>query len=400
MENAGDLPSMWFLRVAGAKFMPTDSELVEHFLYNYIHGILSLTQCYPVQECDLYGDKEPWELWKDHQINSHSEPLDTVYLFTNLKRKKANFERRIGNAGGTWHGETAGKTGIPEFRGRVDGLMCAVQKRTFTYWNKQLGSEHGKWKLCEFRIGNLDTVVCRLWNNGSPTAAAEKEKLEKRSSKRKFAEILASLPELIAGPPLKKLQCNRKQSGYSSPIMVEDEATSLGDAIVPVGNETTPIGYYSGLLEESSVLVPTEEIHQNETAPLQEFVYTDPDIAVQCGVEFLLPEKETTQSGDVPKSEDITVLTWSELFGESEEEEEVGDIGAILDGDLATELLEIFDGRQDAIRPGKDGVMMRVDKHEEDDMELLHEEDDMNMLKQPWCPPALLLEKKYDSFCF
>ncbi|CAN0891091.1 hypothetical protein LINGRAHAP2_LOCUS16810 [Linum grandiflorum] len=407
MENAGNLSAASFLRLTGSKFTPTESELVEH-LYNYIHGILTPNQCYPVQVSDLYGDKEPWELWKDHQINSHSD----VYLFTRLKKKNANFVRRIGNAGGTWHGETAETTCIPGFRGRKDGLMWAVKKSMFTYRNQKLGSEHGKWKLCEFRIGNFDTAVCRLWNNGSPTAAAEK-KSASTTRKRNLDEIMGCIgqdrrrPGLIPGHPLEKLHCHRKQSSSSAPIMVEENTTPFGDAIVPFGNETTPFGDGSSLLEESSVFVPW--IHRNETTPLQEF-----------GVEFHLPEKETTPLGDVRNSETMTMITLGELFGDTTsktEAEIIGDdvnevaptsysltthcdIGAILDDALATEAPRITNDRQGAIRPGKDGVMMRVDKHDqlkEDDFQQVGED---NMLKQPWCTPPLLVEEEYRYFKF
>ncbi|CAN0906660.1 hypothetical protein LINGRAHAP2_LOCUS24384 [Linum grandiflorum] len=146
-----------FFMPTGSRYIPTEKELVEDYLYNYIHIYFSLKQCYLVQESNLYGGKEPWELLKDHQIISLSEPQKIVYLFTKLKKKSAKskyFERGIGNGRMHRHGESS-EIGMYKFRGR-DRLIWTAEERTFKYKNKKSGGGGGdkKWLMYEFRLRN------------------------------------------------------------------------------------------------------------------------------------------------------------------------------------------------------------------------------------------------------
>ncbi|CAN0896844.1 hypothetical protein LINGRAHAP2_LOCUS18741 [Linum grandiflorum] len=272
-----------FLQLAAAKFTPTEKELAEHYLYNYIHGYMTPDQCYPIQESNLYGEKEPWELWKEHQIRSYSEPQEIVYLFTKLKKKSANskyYERGIANNGGSWHGENS-DSDISKFIGS-DGSMWTAKKRTFKYMNKKLPEmeEVGKWLMYEFRLVSsveYETVLCALKNNGSPTV--EKELGNSLTRKRKLEDVLLdgvmyNYPvQELAGPALKKLQCYREQSNSvgAVPIMIEMENTM---AIVPVQNETTAFlgsgGNDCGLVEFGA-----EEMQLQETAAYSEVLEED-----------------------------------------------------------------------------------------------------------------------------
>ncbi|CAN0915840.1 hypothetical protein LINGRAHAP2_LOCUS29343 [Linum grandiflorum] len=318
-----------FFSPTGSKFIPTDKELVEDYLYNYIHGYLTPEHCYLVQEANLYGEKEPWDLWKDHQIRSLSQPQETVYLFTKLKKKSANskyFERGIGNGGGCWHGESS-DTDNSKFRGR-DGLIWTAEKRTFKYKNtKSASDEHGKWLMYEFRIGKgtsfeSETVVCALKNNGSPTAETELGN-NRLTRKRKLDDISDGIldnhvPEFSC-PNLKKLR-EQSNSVVAVPIMLEKENTT---AIVPIQNETTEVsGSGAEEMELMKETVGFSEVLE-EDPYLERLTFTFEElVGEESSVEVipLIPTETKTLEADEddPELEDFAFFLEEQLDTEAE----------------------------------------------------------------------------------
>uniref|UniRef100_A0A7N2LB04 NAC domain-containing protein n=1 Tax=Quercus lobata TaxID=97700 RepID=A0A7N2LB04_QUELO len=136
----------------GFRFNPTDDELVTHFLRNRNLG--KPTPFNAVKECDLYGKKEPWEIWDMFSAVDGSRVVRELYFFTKLKtyNNGRRIDRRVGSGSGTWKKEHQLKT---------PGLV-GVEKSRFTYENNDDKSSklpssssssgrNGKWNLIEYK---------------------------------------------------------------------------------------------------------------------------------------------------------------------------------------------------------------------------------------------------------
>nr|POE94914.1 nac domain-containing protein 48 [Quercus suber] len=154
----------------GFRFNPTDDELVTHFLRNRNLG--KPTPSNAVKECDLYGKKEPWEIWDMFSAVDGSRVVRQLYFFTKLKTYKngRRIDRRVGSGSGTWKKEHQLKT---------PGLV-GVEKSRFSYENNDDKSSklpssstssgrNGKWNLIQYKDLNppnqdvRDTVVKQLY---------------------------------------------------------------------------------------------------------------------------------------------------------------------------------------------------------------------------------------------
>ncbi|CAN0905869.1 hypothetical protein LINGRAHAP2_LOCUS23907 [Linum grandiflorum] len=393
--------------VTAAKFIPTEKELAEHYLYNYIHGYMTPDQCYPIQESNLYGEKEPWELWKEHQIRSYSEPQEIVYLFTKVKKKSASskyYERGIANNGGSWHGENS-DSDISKFRGS-DGSMWTAKKRTFKYTNKKSPEmeEVGKWLMYEFRLVNsveYETVLCALKNNGSPTV--DKELGNSMTRKRKLEDVLLdgvmyNYPvQELAGPALKKLQSYREHSNsvVAVPIMIENETTAFsgsgGDGgLVEFGAEEMELQEtvaFSEVQEEDLYLerltFTIEELVGGESS-----VEVAPLIPTEMNSETI-PTEMNPETTTLEADEDDRELENFALFLEEALDTEAERVTDIVHNVVNEEEAPIkTDTVESAIRMGKDGVFKGVDHNEKESKEQLQTGDcggvSKELEQQPW----------------
>ncbi|CAK7339957.1 unnamed protein product, partial [Dovyalis caffra] len=59
----------------GYRFNPTDSELACHYLYNKVMGF-PLSCPHIVQDYDLYGQEEPWQVWDKFGRSNNDEDDD------------------------------------------------------------------------------------------------------------------------------------------------------------------------------------------------------------------------------------------------------------------------------------------------------------------------------------
>lgn len=137
----------------GFRFNPTDYELVTHFLRN--RNIGKPTPSDAVKECDLYGKKEPWEIWEMFSAVDESRVVKQLYFFTKLKtyNNGRRIDRRVGSGSGTWKKEHQMKT---------PGLV-GVEKSRFSYENNDDKSSksssssssssgrNGKWNMIEYK---------------------------------------------------------------------------------------------------------------------------------------------------------------------------------------------------------------------------------------------------------
>ncbi|KAA8542687.1 hypothetical protein F0562_023814 [Nyssa sinensis] len=147
----------------GIRFYPTDQELIQDYLLYKVIGIPLVLEDL-VKESDLYGDKEPWEIF-----DTAAERIQ--YFFTELKKKSvvgSRFSRTVGK--GTWKG-LDGRKQILDHQGRLIG-----SKRSFTYVNVNksraaaAGHSHYRWIMKEYSLDGInlglskakDYVLCRI----------------------------------------------------------------------------------------------------------------------------------------------------------------------------------------------------------------------------------------------
>ncbi|EEF32616.1 hypothetical protein RCOM_0574280 [Ricinus communis] len=158
--------SFWSTLPPGYIFHPSDKVLVSYYLFHKVkHMKLSEVDNRTVPVCDLYGDKEPWELWDEFAQNLLFTDGD-LYFFTQLKGKPRipRILRTVGNKG-TWQGESSKEIA---FRGDVDPgdkvwSIRAIKKR-FRYKSQNKCNQHRRWIMHEFSLPSISTdwVLCRL----------------------------------------------------------------------------------------------------------------------------------------------------------------------------------------------------------------------------------------------
>ncbi|CAL1373820.1 unnamed protein product [Linum trigynum] len=138
-------------RVVGFRFLPTDEELVVDYLLSKVLGFPLPSDDY-VKDCNLYGDLEPWDIWKQYfRGGAHEEEDDAdddgdekkndLYFFTPLKKRTATgtrLDRSVGSNGGSWHEENVGKEAQT-----LDGAVSWTLKR-FSYRTKKNKKEEKK----------------------------------------------------------------------------------------------------------------------------------------------------------------------------------------------------------------------------------------------------------------
>ncbi|XP_050211359.1 uncharacterized protein LOC126661548 [Mercurialis annua] len=143
----------------GFQFEPRDDQIVHLYLLNKVRGTPLPCQGL-IQDCDIYGDQEPWQIW-DRLGGPTYNNNDFLYVFSCLKRRTAGgstFKRNVGSSGGTWRGEDTGK------KFEVQGIGW-TQKR-FSYRNKKNKCENGCWLMQEYCLDESEgTVVCRIKKN-------------------------------------------------------------------------------------------------------------------------------------------------------------------------------------------------------------------------------------------
>ncbi|KAJ7950914.1 NAC domain-containing protein [Quillaja saponaria] len=191
--------SSFSLLPPGFRFQPTEQELLLYYLYNKITSTQQPqppTNIGPVFECDLYGDKNPWEIWEsfkncisDHYFSDHHDEdsdeeqhkLQDLYFFTKLKRKTLNgsrFDRKIGS--GSWEGEDASKPimSCPDNHQRKQRIGS---KKRFRF-EKSGTKQDGRWIMIQYSLDCSllahqvnDYVLCRLKKNDLKVKLKPKE---------------------------------------------------------------------------------------------------------------------------------------------------------------------------------------------------------------------------------
>ncbi|KAE9612315.1 putative transcription factor NAM family [Lupinus albus] len=121
-----------------------DDELIQNFLYKKIHAEL-VPNHLTILECDLYGSKNPWEIWEAFEGSSYDGR--DLYIFTTLKKKSLNGSRFLRIIGcGSWEAEDTGKKVVVEATNQCIGL-----KKRFRF--EKSGTVHdGAWIMHEYSL--------------------------------------------------------------------------------------------------------------------------------------------------------------------------------------------------------------------------------------------------------
>ncbi|CAN1811399.1 NAC domain-containing protein 78 [Linum perenne] len=200
-----------FKLLPGFRFTPTEQQLVGFYLFKHISGVSlqDISFC-PIAFCDLYGSKEPWEIWSEAQPTSLGLSTGDVYLITELKKataKGSKIARGVGTTGGRWH-ETGKDDG---FKVHHESQDLAGIRRTFYYHNPN-STEHKCWTVHEFAISFdggttfSEDVICLLRNNGSNLAPQPNSR-----KKRKFSDCTGAATSL---PPKVPQVCNATSASH------------------------------------------------------------------------------------------------------------------------------------------------------------------------------------------
>ncbi|CAN1165621.1 NAC domain containing protein 50 [Linum perenne] len=200
-----------FMLLPGFRFTPTEQQLVGFYLFKHISGVSlqNISFC-PIAFCDLYGSKEPWEIWSEAQPTSLGLSTGDVYLITELKKataKGSKIARGVGTTGGRWH-ETGKDDG---FKVHHESQDLAGIRRTFYYHNPN-STEHKCWTVHEFAISFdggttfSQDVICLLRNNGSNLAPQPNSR-----KKRKFSDCTGAATSL---PPKVPQVCNATSASH------------------------------------------------------------------------------------------------------------------------------------------------------------------------------------------
>ncbi|XP_062173472.1 NAC domain-containing protein 41-like [Alnus glutinosa] len=156
----------------GFRFMPTDEELISHYLVKKVKGEELSWDGIP--DCDLYGEKPPWEICGDQE---------KVYFFTTLKKLSKNRVSRTAGCG-VWHEHCTVK--IYDNRGDIIGA-----RKLFNF-NVKEGSttKNSNWIMHEFSLvgeqqQGTNLVLCSLQKKGSESSSGVKRRFEEESHQRK-----------------------------------------------------------------------------------------------------------------------------------------------------------------------------------------------------------------------
>ncbi|XP_017252092.1 NAC domain-containing protein 71-like [Daucus carota subsp. sativus] len=162
------------LKIPGVCFDPSDEELVTYYLKEKIEG--RPLQCnHLMTQLQIYDDDlMPWEVLKDDNpywmtssCDSFNKTKKTIYVFTELRKKKSRVIRRSGR--GSWTGQNnpvvkdkAGKgIGYNKLLTFYEDSDDKKGKKGKKKINND--SDHGHWIMHEYSLfGNDKFVLCKI----------------------------------------------------------------------------------------------------------------------------------------------------------------------------------------------------------------------------------------------
>ncbi|KAM3218539.1 NAC domain-containing protein 30-like [Capsicum annuum] len=130
--------------IMGYRFHPTHTEVVKYLL-GFARNDPLPKQNKLMQEVDLYGDKEAWQIFEGDHTNTH-------YCITQLKKKKADSirtERSVGK--GKWNLQSKAKQ-VFDHNGRLMGYVKSLKYIPRTAHKSSIKAAYGEWLMTEYSL--------------------------------------------------------------------------------------------------------------------------------------------------------------------------------------------------------------------------------------------------------
>ncbi|KAM3378693.1 hypothetical protein P3S68_011129 [Capsicum galapagoense] len=146
--------------IMGYRFHPTHTEVLKYLL-GFARNDPLPKQNKLMQEVDLYGDKEPWQIFEGDNTSTH-------YCITQLKKKKADWirtERSVGK--GKWHPQCKAKQ-VFDHKRRLMGYVKSLKYIPRTSHKSSIKAAYGEWLMTEYSlhysqdIKKKGYVICKI----------------------------------------------------------------------------------------------------------------------------------------------------------------------------------------------------------------------------------------------
>ncbi|XP_059310674.1 NAC domain-containing protein 83-like [Lycium ferocissimum] len=214
-------------RPMGCRFHPTNKKLLKYLL-GFVRDQPLLQQYQLMQQVDLYGDKEPWQIFEGTNNN-------TRYFITQQKKVKPGWKRFARTAGkGTWKPQDKGKE-VFDDKGR---LMGYVKSLKYIAANKSSNKANGEWLMTEYSLYNGYVDASKIKKKGFVICKIKKK--EKPGDKKKGnnsevvnEENMKDIEELINSILQEKVgeDINGRISNDDIRLVAEDDHQAAGNDI-------------------------------------------------------------------------------------------------------------------------------------------------------------------------
>ncbi|KAI3464080.1 hypothetical protein Pfo_020743 [Paulownia fortunei] len=123
----------------GMRFQPSEKEKIAYLLYKVNGKPLPSDDFISINTVDIYGDEEPWEIFKDFE--DHEK-----YFFTRLKSYGKRYRRIVGK--GVWQ-RYAYDVSICDSKNEEIGFL-----KRYQYKNKKNVDQDGNWFLKQYILAD------------------------------------------------------------------------------------------------------------------------------------------------------------------------------------------------------------------------------------------------------
>ncbi|CAN1785363.1 NAC domain-containing protein 102 [Linum perenne] len=253
----------------GFRFNPTEQEILGYYLINKVKG--EPLPSGVIYDCDLYGDKFPWEIFPRSAANGR------LFAFTKLKKASTKRVSRT-FACGEWRGNTGGEEVMDDAKKKVIGI-----KKTLSFKVKNSKLRAGRsstststksiaaaggctgWVMHEYSLSGTesDYVLCEILNK-------EKKPQMQGSTHQEDSEMDERSLAIDQCPPPANSGESPSSSASSSAIVGSGSVEGCNDVQVPTPMPTgteAPCSY----IHDSHVVVNVS----NATAAADDMYLTE-----------------------------------------------------------------------------------------------------------------------------
>ncbi|KAG6703805.1 hypothetical protein I3842_07G103700 [Carya illinoinensis] len=221
----------------GGRILKPGSGGQEILLYHLQNRIISGIPNPEIGECDLYGEKEPWEIWDQ---GSNKNLQEDLLVFTKLKKKTAKasrVDRTIGT--GSWKAEDVGVEIYWRENSILDGMATTLfgMKKRFHYEGRSSSVDDDRlhWIMYEYSLDAdhhaqcQDYVICRM-------KRIDDSGKKSKSRKRESTEIMEKGKEIYKRNHGEVAQVNNIGIGSTTAMKAAAEPAGVNSSESRMGN--------------------------------------------------------------------------------------------------------------------------------------------------------------------